>query len=432
MKRNKVLAGFFCAALVVSPVVAQDWDDAAFDDLLGDLIGDTEEEVVEADEDVTLETTEDEAIDVDVAEDDADVDVDVAEDDVDVDEADADDVASEDEATAEAEDALEATVDETAVTLSDEEKSLARFNPVLNVRNIKMTNAAASIKVTTPKGVTTEASTFKAYPHGSTFEATDGVSFRVLFAPASYVVVSGPAKFTLSISGNNRKAVIDAAYGDMNIRISKAVKPDQVVLKTPIGNFESLVGIFNLRVDAEDEGCDGCENCGNVIFRTATGSARFVGSNYSAPELLDNNAFRSVTSKRVARRLGNAFDEEVYGRVGVFNLSVATRAGGEDKLVQILPSAKLRISREKPAGSENWVVTVMGFHSDGSIKSYFSYVENREDPLYWIPEQIKTPEELEALEASEEEVAEEDASEEEEDYSEEYPEEMGDFDDELL
>jgi hypothetical protein len=70
----------------------------------------------------------------------------------------------------------------------------------------------------------------------------------------------------------------------------------------------------------------------------------------------------------------------------------------------------------------------MGFHSDGSIKSYYSYVENREDPLYWIPEQINVNEDGEAVE--EEETTEE--ADTEDDYSEEYPEEMGNFDDELL
>lgn len=377
MKRNKIIAGFLSAVLAVSPAFAEDWFDESYDESYDESLD---------------ESYEDSEVDVD----------DFGSDDV-----------------------TDAMTEAAPVDVKD----MARFNPVLNVLNIKKRVPTASITVITPKGVASEAIPHKAYPQGSSFVATEGVTFRVLFAPASYVVVQGPAKFSLDIQENNRKAIIAAEYGDMNIRVSQSVKRDQVTLKTPIGDFESLVGIFNLRVDAA---VNGSNMGGEVIFRTATGSARFAGTSYNSGAILDNNAFVSSMTKGSAPRLGEAFDEEVSGRVGVFDFNVPTRAGGEVKSVRLLPSSKLRISREKPAGSQNWVVTVMGLHSDGSIQSYFSYVENREDPLYWIPEQIKSfEEELEDAEENAEEVAEEEA-EEEDSFSDEYPEELGDFDDELL
>ncbi|MDO4527498.1 MAG: hypothetical protein Q4C03_01780 [bacterium] len=368
MKRNKIVAGFLGAVLAVSPAFAEDWEDEAYEDV------DFSEDVVE-------------------------------------DSGFADDGGLTEEAPVDV-------------------KDLARFNPVLNIRNIKKECPEASITVTTPKGVATEAITHKAYPHGSTIVATEGVTFRLLFAPSSYVVVKGPAKIVLDVTENNRKAIIDVAYGDVNIRVAQTVKKEQVFLKTPVGTFESLVGIFNLRIDAED-GVDG----GNVTFRTATGYARFAGSSYGALALLDNNAFNVNMKAAQGQRMADTTNEVVTGRVGVFNLAVKDHAGSADKEVQLLPAAGLRISREKPAGSENWVVTVMGLHSDGSIRSYFSYVENREDPLYWIPEQIVAEEDASAEdEDGEEDETEQDNEEEaeEDEFSDDYPEELGDFDDELL
>jgi hypothetical protein len=420
MKRNKIIAGFFCAALVVSPAFAEDFEDEDIF-LEDDLAEDVFEDDVDLEDDFSEEDVAIDEEDPAITEDDAD---ETVADETEEPAADEDETVAEDTAESTEEVAEEAPASET----SEELKKMARFNPVLNVRNIKKETEQASILVITPKGETTEASVNRPYPHGSTFNVTDGVSFRLLFAPASYVVVSGPAKFSVNVSENNRHATIDVEYGDMNIRVSKTVKKDQVTLKTPIGNFESLVGIFNLRVDTAD-GCDkNCMECGGVVFRTATGSARFVGANYGVTEITDNNAFRSKIISDEVRGTATTFAEDISGRVGVFNVSVASHAGAEGQEIQMTPSSRLRISREKPAGSKNWVVTVMGFHSDGSIKSYYSYVENREDPLYWIPEQINVNEGGEAVE--EEETTEE--ADTEDDYSEEYPEEMGNFDDELM
>ncbi len=288
----------------------------------------------------------------------------------------------------------------------------------------------------------------KAYPYGTEINVPKKTRCRVELSrtPAAYIIVNAEesdATFTVRTKESFSALEIDVTKGNYAIYVSNGFTKDQVVLKTPIGAFDELVGHFFLNIetiDIQDKG-DKLVSMGNNSYFTAnTGTARYVGLHHSVPAVPVTTSFKaaSTSSKR---------EEELLGTNGTMDLALPVNGAGETTTFQLSEGATVFFTREKPFGCENWVVSFLTRYGNGQAKDFYCYVEGRAEPAFAVGNQIKPPkavvaEATEEGEAAEGEGAEEEVAEEKDEMAfddfddlggeDDLDEDFDDFDDDLM
>ena len=243
-----------------------------------------------------------------------------------------------------------------------------RFEAMVRVLNLETQAGAAGLRVTLPSGKTVNAVSYKAYPYGSTFEATAGTQFRICFSPLTYAVVKGPAKFVPTAAEEWQKVQMKIDFGDVNTRVDDRALAGQFELVTPLGTFTDMNGMAKLHV-GQDVALDKPLKGDDFSFRTLSGSAAFKGLHYTMNDMTQANAFSSIDAMGFST-------SELTGRLGEVKMAIPSGNGAATDF-SLTPGSQVKITRAKPQGSDNWVVSVLTLYANGEAKNYFCYVENR-------------------------------------------------------
>lgn len=250
-----------------------------------------------------------------------------------------------------------------------------RFEAMVRVLNLEAqadatgaTMPGAGLRVTLPNGKTVDAVSYKAYPYGSTFEATAGTQFRICFSPLTYAVVKGPAKFVPTAAEEWQKVQMKIDFGDVNTRVDDRALAGQFELVTPLGTFTDMNGMAKLHV-GQDVALDKPVKGDDFSFRTLSGSAAFKGLHYTMNDMTQANAFSSTDAMGFST-------SELTGRLGEVKMAIPSGNGASTDF-SLTPGSQVKITRAKPQGSDNWVVSVLTLYANGEAKNYFCYVENR-------------------------------------------------------
>ncbi len=250
-----------------------------------------------------------------------------------------------------------------AYAQEEAEAKPVRFNAMVRVMDLEH----GTLMVTKPGQAAEPALAYKAYPYGSTFEAKDGVKFRLIFSDLTYALVKGPAKFVPRATDEWRKVAIDVTRGDLNFSIEQRALPGQFTLVTPLGTFTSLQGMSKLHMGEILPGKDVTEE--EFSFRTLSGSAVYEGLHYKMAGMTQANAFSSADSSTL-------YSSNITGKLGEVKMALPS-GNGTTTDFSLTPGATVKITRAKPKGSNNWVVSVLTLYANGEAKNYFCYVENR-------------------------------------------------------
>ena len=255
---------------------------------------------------------------------------------------------------------------------SEAEAQPLRFEPMVRVLNLEPDADAkpgAALRVRGADGKTREAVAYKAYPYGSTFEADEGVRFRVGFSNLTYAVVRGPARFTPKAADEWRKVTLDAQLGDYNLRVDDRSLPGQFEITTPLGTFTNLAGMARLHL-GKDLAANETVGTDDFSFRTLSGNAVFKGLHYTMSGMTQANAFASADTQGFVT-------SELTGRLGEVKMELPTGGNNAPTPFSLTPGAQVKIARAKPKGSDNWVVSVLTLYANGQAQNYFCYVEGR-------------------------------------------------------
>lgn len=232
---------------------------------------------------------------------------------------------------------------------------------------VKVMELQGSLQVTLP-GATEAipAISYKAYPYGTVFTATDKTRFRVIFSDLSYIVVQGPVTFIPRASDLWQKVSVDVQRGDFNIAVDQRAQPEQFEIVTPLGSFSSLCGMSKLHVGDIAKGTVTKED---FSFRVLSGEATFDGLHYTMSGMTQANAF-------VSADVDGLYFSDVTGRSGEVKMDLPS-GDGKNTPFSLTPGATVKITRAKAPASDNWVVSVLTLYANGEAKNYFCYVENR-------------------------------------------------------
>ncbi len=288
-----------------------------------------------------------------------------------------------------------------------------RFDPLVRVMDYNKSTGMVSVY---PAGATTpeQAQTFKGYPYGTVMEVGEGVRCKFFFKDTTYMVVRGPARFTPKQTNDWNNVNLAVDYGEINLFVERQVEPNQFTITTPLGTFEDVRGLCKLRIAKLSEIHPHYVN-DDFYFLAQVGSARFVGHNIATQPLANSTAFYIEGGTEAATTL--------VGAAGEVKLDLPA-GNGNTTPFSLTPGARAKITREKPAGSKNWVVSVLTLYANGQAQDYFCYVENREGNAFatgQILSQMLAPEESDEAKDAEKDSA---AAPEES-----YDEEMSDFGD---
>lgn len=243
-----------------------------------------------------------------------------------------------------------------------------RFDAMVRVLNLEAKDGSAGLRVTLPSGQTVQAVSYKAYPYGSTFVADKGTQFRVCFSPLTYAVVKGPARFVPSAADAWQKVQVKVELGDFNTRVDDRALPGQFEIATPLGTFTDMNGMAKLHVGA-DIALNTPVKADDFSFRTLSGSAAFKGLHYTMSGMTQANAFSSADAMGFST-------SELTGRLGEVKMELPAGNGAMTPF-SLTPGSQVKITRAKPQGSDNWVVSVLTLYANGQAQNYFCYVENR-------------------------------------------------------
>lgn len=247
-----------------------------------------------------------------------------------------------------------------------------RFEPMVRVLNLERDADAApgaTLRVKAPGGTAREAVAYKAYPYGSTFEADEGVRFRVGFSNLTYAVVRGPARFTPKAADEWRKVTLEAQLGDYNLRVDDRSLPGQFEIATPLGTFTDMAGMARLHL-GKDLAANETVGEEDFSFRTLSGNAVFKGLHYTMSGMTQANAFASADTQGFVT-------SELTGRLGEVKMELPMGGNNAPTPFSLTPGAQVKITRAKPKGSDNWVVSVLTLYANGQAQNYFCYVEGR-------------------------------------------------------
>ncbi len=298
-----------------------------------------------------------------------------------------------------------------------QEAKPARFDVMVRVMALEN----GTLTATRPGQAPEQAISYKAYPYGTRFVASDGARFRVHFSDLTYAVVRGPADFVARATDEWRKVTVEVTRGDLNFSIGARTLPDQFEIVTPLGAFTSLQGMSKLHIG--DINKDTITEK-DFSFRTLSGTATYSGLHYKMGALTQANAFTALQADTEEAT-------ELVGRSGEVKMDLPM---GNDKQMpfSLTPGAIVKITRARPKGSDNWVVSVLALYANGEAQNYFCYVENRGEGFATgelIAEML--PEEEDEAEEGDEESEEGEAEETEEatEDFEEIPDELESFGD---
>ena len=255
---------------------------------------------------------------------------------------------------------------------SEAEAQPLRFEPMVRVLNLERDADAkpgAALRVRGADGKTREAVAYKAYPYGSTFEADEGVRFRVGFSNLTYAVVRGPARFTPKAADEWRKVTLEAQLGDYNLRVDDRSLPGQFEIATPLGTFTDMAGMARLHL-GKDLAANETVGEEDFSFRTLSGNAVFKGLHYTMSGMTQANAFASADTQGFVT-------SELTGRLGEVKMELPMGGNNAPTPFSLTPGAQVKIARAKPKGSDNWVVSVLTLYANGQAQNYFCYVEGR-------------------------------------------------------
>lgn len=241
-----------------------------------------------------------------------------------------------------------------------------RFAPMVRVMDLE----SGTVLVMSEGKEPTEAVTYRAYPYGSTFDVAAGIVCKFYFTDASYISVRGPARFRAEQADEWRQVILTVDYGDINIYVERSVEGNQFVVKTPLGTFERIVGLCRLHLEAVS--ADGSIAPGGLVFRAQSGSAVCTAPGVTTQPMANGSAF-SIE--------GSPND---FCLVGVSSEVKADIQAGGDTVTpfSLTPGARIRVKREKPAGSDNHAISVLTLYANGQAQNYFCFVENRTGDLY--------------------------------------------------
>ena len=237
-----------------------------------------------------------------------------------------------------------------------------------------------TVMVTRPGQEPVQAISYKAYPYGSTFEASDGAKFRLVFSDLTYAVVKGPARLipraptALEVkedSTSYQKVVLEVQRGDVNLSVETRALAGQFTLVTPLGTFTSLNGMSKLHMG---EITGGTVTEEDFSFRTLSGEATYEGHHYKATTT-QANAFTSADTTSDSATI-------LTGKSGEVKMDIPMSGDGKVSNFSLTPGATVRITRAKAPGSKNWVVSVLTLYANGEAKNYFCYIENRGEGFY--------------------------------------------------
>lgn len=243
-----------------------------------------------------------------------------------------------------------------------QEPKPTRFDAMVRVMDLEH----GTVTVTKPGQVAEKAVSYKAYPYGTRFEVSDGAKFRMMFSDFTYAVIKGPAVFVPRASDEWRKIAVEVTRGDMNFFVEQHAQPGQFTLVTPLGTFTSLQGMSKLHVGDVAKGTVTEED---FSFRTLSGNAVYEGLHYKMTGMTQANAFVSADAKGMV-------STELTGKLGEVKMEIPA-GNGKATDFSLTPGATVKITRAKPKGSDNWVVSVLTLYANGEAKNYFCYVENR-------------------------------------------------------
>lgn len=215
------------------------------------------------------------------------------------------------------------------------------------------------------------AKSYKAYPYGTVFTATEKTRFRLIFSDLTYMVVQGPLIFTPRASEKWQKVSVEVQRGDFNVAVDMRTQPEQFEIVTPLGTFTSLNGMSKLHVGDIVKGEVTEED---FSFRVLSGDASFKGLHYSMSGMTQANAF-------VSADVEGFYASDVTGRSGEVKMDIPS-GDGKAMNFSLTPGSTVKITRAKAKGSNNWVVSVLTLYANGEAKNYFCYVENRGEGFY--------------------------------------------------
>lgn len=299
--------------------------------------------------------------------------------------------------------------DETAEAKKIRFEALVKVVELQGSLQVKLPNATESIP----------AISYKAYPYGSVFTATDKTRFRVIFSDLTYMVIQGPVTFTPRTSDMWQKVSVEVQRGDFNIAVDQRAQPEQFEIVTPLGAFTSLRGMSKLHVGDIAKGTVTKED---FSFRTLSGEATFAGLHYTMSGMTQANAF-------VSADIEGLYASDVTGRSGEVKMDLPA-GGGKNTPFSLTPGATVKITRAKARGSDNWVVSVLTLYANGEAKNYFCYVENRGEGFYTGELIAEVLPEEEELDAEGDEMLEDDLEESDDDFG--VADELTDFDEDEL
>lgn len=267
-----------------------------------------------------------------------------------------------------------------------------RFAPLVRVMDLE----SGTVTVKPESGEPFAAVTYKAYPFGSTFDVSAGTVCKFYFTDASYISVRGPARFRADQSDEWRKVTLTADYGDINIYVERSVEGDQFAVATPLGTFGRIVGLCRLHL--EPVAADGRIAPGGLVFRAQSGTAVYSVPGVTTQPMANGSAMAVE---------GTPSDLTLVGVSSEVKADIQAGAGNVTPF-SLTPGARIRVKREKPAGSDNHAISVLTLYANGQAQNYFCFVENRSGDVFVtgeILEQMLASADPEAEEAEDKEDA---------------------------